>query len=76
MSEDGTEFAKNFLAKLNDVVVPAVFRSDGLPFDYRTHRTIWSLGEEFKLWGTITSHPDHSGTGGLSHRDDLTVPRP
>jgi hypothetical protein len=62
MSEDGAEFAKNFLARLNDVVVPAVFRSDGLPFDYRTHRTIWSLGEEFKLWGTITSHPDHSGT--------------
>src|SRR5207249_467161 len=62
MSEDVTEFAKNFLAKLNDVVVPAVFRADGLPFDFRTHRTIWSLGEEFKLWGTTTSHPDHNGT--------------
>jgi len=62
MNEDGAEFAKNFLARLNGVVVPAVFRSDGLPFDYRSHRTIWSLGEEFKLWGTITSHPDHSGT--------------
>ncbi len=61
-SEDGTEFAKNFLAKVNDVVIPAVFRTDGLPFDYRTHRTIWSLGEDFKLWGTITSHPDYSGT--------------
>ena len=61
-NEDGTEFAKNFLAKLNDVVVPAVFRADGLPFDYRTHRTIWSLGEEFKLWGSTTSHPDYSGT--------------
>jgi hypothetical protein len=35
---------------------------DGLPFDYRTHRTIWSLGEEFKLWGTITSHPEYNGT--------------
>lgn len=62
MSEEGTEFAKNFLAKLNEVVVPAIFRADGLPFDYRTHRTIWSLGEEFKLWGTITSHPDYNGT--------------
>ncbi len=61
-TEEGTEFAKNFLAKLNDVVVPAVFRADGLPFDYRTHRTIWSLGEEFKLWGTINSHPDYNGT--------------
>jgi len=61
-SEEGTEFAKNFLAKLNEVVVPAIFRADGLPFDYRTHRTIWSLGEEFKLWGTITSHPDYNGT--------------
>jgi hypothetical protein len=62
LSEDGTEFAKNFVSKLNDVVVPAVFRAEGLPFDYRTHRTIWSLGEEFKLWGTTTSHPDHNGT--------------
>ena len=62
MSEEGTEFAKNFLGKLNDVVVPAIFRADGLPLDYRTHRTIWSLGEEFKLWGTITSHPDYNGT--------------
>jgi hypothetical protein len=61
-SEDGTAFAKSFLAKLNDVVIPAIFRADGLPFDYRTHRTIWSLGEEFKLWGTTTSHPDYSGT--------------
>jgi hypothetical protein len=62
MSEEGTEFAKNYLAKLNDVVVPAVFRADGLAFDFRTHRTIWSLGEEFKLWGTTTSHPDYNGT--------------
>jgi hypothetical protein len=61
-NEDGTEFAKNFLAKVNDVVIPAVFRADGLAFDYRTHRTIWSLGEEFKLWGSTTSHPDYSGT--------------
>jgi hypothetical protein len=61
-TEEGTEFAKNFLGKLNDVVIPALFRTDGLPFDYRTHRTIWSLGEEFKLWGTITSHPDYNGT--------------
>lgn len=62
MNEDGTDFAKNFLAKVNDVVVAAIFRADGLPFDYRTHRTIWSLGEEFKLWGTTTSHPDYNGT--------------
>lgn len=61
LSDDVSEFAKNYLAKLNDVVVPAVFRADGLAFDYRTHRTIWSLGEEFKLWGTTTSHPDFNG---------------
>jgi hypothetical protein len=60
--DDGTEFNKNFLAKVNDVVIPAVFRADGLAFDYRTHRTIWSLGEEFKLWVSTTSHPDYSGT--------------
>jgi hypothetical protein len=62
MTDDSTEFAKNFLAKLNDVVVTAIFRPVGLPFDYRTHRTLWSLGQEFKLWATTTSHPDYNGT--------------
>jgi len=61
-SDDGTDFAKNFLAKLNGVVIPAVFRADGLPFDDRTHRMIWALGEEFKLWGTTSAHPEHNGT--------------
>jgi hypothetical protein len=62
MSDDGTDFAKNFLTKVNDIFLTAVFRTTGLPFDYRTHRTIWSLGEEFKLWATTTSHPNYSGT--------------
>ncbi len=61
-NDESSEFAKNFLAKLNDIIVPAIFRADGLLFDYRTHRTIWSLGEEFKLWGSTTSHPDYPGT--------------
>jgi hypothetical protein len=60
--DDATEFAKNFLGKFNEVVVPAVFRGASLPFDYRSHRALWSLGEEFKLWDTITNHPDYDGT--------------
>ncbi|MBY0461281.1 MAG: hypothetical protein K2V38_28485 [Gemmataceae bacterium] len=60
--DDATEFAKNFLGKFNEVIIPAVFRGVGLPFDYRSHRALWSLGEEFKLWDTITGHPEHDGT--------------
>jgi hypothetical protein len=61
-SEDPTEFAKTFLAKLNDVLIPAVFRRDGLPLDYRSLRILWSWGEEFKLWGMTANHPDYDGT--------------
>jgi hypothetical protein len=61
-SEEPTEFAKNFLSRFNDIVLPAVFSGDGLTFDFRTHRALWGWGEEFNLWGTITSHPKHDGT--------------
>jgi hypothetical protein len=61
-SDDATEFAKNFLSKFNDIVMPAVFRGVGLPLDYRSHRALWSWGEEFKLWGTVTCHPEYDAT--------------
>lgn len=62
VNDDVADFAKTFLPRLNDVLVPAVLRADGLGFDYRTHRTLWSLGPEFKLWDTTTWHPEHDGT--------------
>ena len=60
-SDDPREFAKRFLLKLNDVIVPAVFRSDGLDFDYRTHRMLWALGPTFRLWTGTSSHPEFEG---------------
>jgi hypothetical protein len=55
--EDSTDFSKKLLLKLNDVVIPAIFREVGLAFDYRTHRLLWSLGEEFKTWASTSSDP-------------------
>lgn len=60
-SDDPREFAKSFLLKLNDIVVPAVFRGQGLDFDYRTHRMLWSLGPTFRLWAGTSSHPEFEG---------------
>ncbi len=60
-NEEATEFAKKFLLKLNDVVLPALFHNAGLRFDYRTHRILWSLGQEWKLWQGTSDHPDYDG---------------
>jgi hypothetical protein len=59
--EELASFAKNFMEKLNHIVIPALFRKSGIAFDYRTHRTLWSLGEEFRLWCITRSHPDYDG---------------
>jgi hypothetical protein len=61
MSEEPAEFAKKFLLKINDYVLPALLRGDGLTFDYRTHRTLWSLGQEWKLWQSTSDHPEYDG---------------
>jgi len=61
-SEDSSDFAKKFLLKLNDIVIPTVFRNYNLDFDFRTHRTLWSLGQEFRVWWSTSSHPNYEGT--------------
>lgn len=59
--EELPRFAKIFMEKLNHIVIPALFRGQGIGFDYRTHRTLWGLGEEFRLWCITRSHPDYDG---------------
>jgi hypothetical protein len=59
--EEPTEFAKRFLLKVNDCVVPALLDTGGLAFDYRTHRILWSLGQEWKLWQSTSDHPEYEG---------------
>lgn len=59
--DDTTKFAKGFLNKLNEVVIPAVFTADGIDFDYRTHRTLWTIGQEFRVWAVVRSHPQYDG---------------
>ena len=59
VSDDPTEFAKKLLLKLNDIVLPALLKREGLTFDYRTHRTIWSFGQAWKMWQAMSSHPDY-----------------
>ena len=59
--DDTTRFAKGFLNKLNDIVIPAILRRDGLGFDFRTHRTLWAMGQEFRVWAVIRSHPEFDG---------------
>ena len=59
--DDTTRFAKGFLNKLNDIVIPATLRRDGLGFDFRTHRTLWAMGQEFRVWAVIRSHPEFDG---------------
>ena len=61
VSDDRTRFAKRFLNKLNDVVIPPILRRDGLGFDFRTHRTLWAVGQEFRVWAVIRLHPEHNG---------------
>jgi hypothetical protein len=56
--DDGVKLAKLILNRLNDIIVPAIFRKDGLGFDARSHRALWSLGEDFKTWATLRSHPE------------------
>lgn len=56
--EDAPGFSKKFLQKLNDVVLPVFLRSQGLPFDFKTHERLWSFGREWRLWESTVRHPD------------------
>jgi len=59
--DDGVKVAKLILNRLNDIIIPAIFRSDGLGFDARSHRALWSIGEDFRTWGSLRSHPEYDG---------------
>jgi hypothetical protein len=59
--EDSTNLSKLILNRVNDIVIPALFRADGLGFDNRSHRALWSLGEDFKTWAIVRSHPQFGG---------------
>jgi len=60
--EEPSEFAKKFLDRLNETFLPIVMRRHGVGFDFRTHRTLWSLGQEFQVWWSTSSHPAFPGT--------------
>jgi len=59
--DEPIEFAKKFLSKLNDIVLPNIFAKMDLKFDYRTHRTLWAFGQVWKIWQATSAHPDYDG---------------
>jgi hypothetical protein len=61
-TDDPSSFAKKFLDRLNNAVVPVLLHRYGMDFDYRTHRTLWQLGRDFQVWWATSSHPGYPGT--------------
>jgi hypothetical protein len=59
--EQQTEFARKMLMAVNEIVVPAVLRREGLAFDYKTLSQLWSMGEEFQISWATSAHPLHKG---------------
>ena len=59
--EPQTEFARKMLMAINEVVVPAVLRREGLCFDYNSLRRLWLMGEEFQISWATSAHPLHDG---------------
>jgi hypothetical protein len=62
ISDDGVRLTKMVLNRLNDIIIPALFRADGLGFDSRSHRALWAIGDDFKTWATVRSHPEFDGS--------------
>jgi hypothetical protein len=56
-TEPQSEFARKMLSNINEIVVPAVLRSQGLGFDYNTLRRLWKMGEEFQVCWATSAHP-------------------
>jgi hypothetical protein len=80
VNEDSGEFSKKFLDRLNDGVLPQILASDGLSWDYRTHRTLWALGESFRVCWATTADPRRAGavvlaTARVQTTGDLEVER-
>ena len=61
LGDDAAGLMKTVSNRLNDIVLAALFRSDGLGIDQRSHRALWSLGEDFKTWAVVHSHPEYDG---------------
>lgn len=59
--EPQTEFARKMLMAVNEIVVPAILRRDGLYFDYNSLRRLWLMGEEFQISWATSAHPRHDG---------------
>jgi hypothetical protein len=54
-----TEFQRKFLSRLNEIVVPAVLRREGLGFDFSTLRRLWAMAQEFQIAWATSAHPQH-----------------
>jgi hypothetical protein len=60
-AEPQTEFARKMLMAINEVVVPAVLRREGLGFDFNSLRRMWLMGTEFQISWATSAHPRHDG---------------
>jgi len=60
-TEPQTEFARKMLMAINEIVVPAVLRREGLGFDFNSLRRMWLMGTEFQVSWATSAHPRHDG---------------
>ena len=52
-----SDFQRKFLSRINEIVVPAVLRKQGLGFDFSTLRRLWAMAEEFQIAWATSAHP-------------------
>lgn len=57
--EPQTEFTRKLLMAINEIVVPAVLRDEGLVFDFNTLRRLWLMGAEFQICWATSAHPQY-----------------
>ncbi len=60
-TEPQTEFARKMLMAINEIVVPAVLRREGLGFDFNSLRRLWLMGTEFQISWATSAHPQRDG---------------
>ncbi len=58
-TEPQTEFARKMLMAINEIVVPATLRKEGLGFDFNSLRRMWLMGKEFQTSWATSAHPMH-----------------
>ena len=59
--EPQSEFGRKMLMAINEIIVPAVARREGLGFDYNSLRRLWLMGDEFRISWATSAHPRHDG---------------